>query len=246
MRTNKNINNYNSLEQISTKEIDIKHIFLIIRNRFWVIVVFSIIAIMGGYFYLSNFHTLLYNSSTRIILDAQPDYIRTLQVIIRDPAVLEGVIEELNLNKSPEGLAGQIKVDSIDGSQVIKINVVDTNPKMAANIANSTATVFKREIATILDFNGVTILSNAKVEPFPINDNKLRTLILGIIVGIVVGVGFIFLLESLDNTLKTDEEIQSILGIPVLGSVSKINKKNTLRKKIKLNKIKLKGETIDS
>ena len=77
---------------------------------------------------------------------------------------MEKVVQDLNLDRSPETLAGQITVQSIDASQVVSISVVDTDPKMAANIANTTAKVFKEEILNIVGFNNVQLLSDAKID----------------------------------------------------------------------------------
>ena len=63
-------------------------------------------------------------------------------------------------------------MQSIDASQVVSISVIDSDPTMAANIANTTAKVFKEEIPNIIGFNDVQLLSEAKVVPYPINDSR--------------------------------------------------------------------------
>ena len=55
----------------------------------------------------------------------------TLMVMIKDPIIMEKVNSELNLSRSPEGIANEITVAQIDDSQVIKISAIDTDPKVA-------------------------------------------------------------------------------------------------------------------
>ena len=101
---------------------------------------------------------------------------------------------------------------------------------MAASIANTTAKVFKEEIPNIIGFNDVQLLSDAKVVPYPINDNGNRMVMIGFVLGLVAGIGLVFLLESLDDSVKSEEDVEEFLGVPVLGKVSKMNKKELEKK----------------
>jgi len=39
------------------------------------------------------------------------------------------------------------------------------------------------------------------------------------LLGLMISVGLAFLLEFMDNTFKTKEQLQEILGIPVIGTI---------------------------
>ena len=49
---------------------------------------------------------------------------------MKDPTIMEKVAQDLNLKRSPEALAGQITVQSIDTSQVVSISVIDSDPNV--------------------------------------------------------------------------------------------------------------------
>lgn len=208
------------------KDINIKELIKVMRKRLWIIVIMTAVTTIAGIVYNANTATLLYQSSTRIIIGADSELMKTLQVIIRDSTVLEKVAEKLNLNRSPEGLASQIAVQSLDSSQVVSITVVDTDPKMAAAIANTTAEVFKVEIPRIINFNEVSILSKAKINANPINEDQNRTIISAFVFGLIAGIGLVFFLDSLDETVKSEKEVEEYLVLPVLGRISQMNKKN--------------------
>lgn len=228
----------------AAKDINLKEIFNVIKKRFWLIFIITVISTMAGVAYsYFNKPTLLYQSSTRIIIGADSEFMKTLQVIIRDSTVLEKVIEKMGMERSPEALAGQISVQSIEASQVVSINVVDTDPVLAAEIANTTARVFKEEVPNIVNFNDVRYLSEAKVNAYPINENNNRTIMLALIVGLVAGIGLAFLVDSFDDTVKSEHDIEELLGIPVLGRVSKMNKKNIKKKGQYQMELNLRGET---
>lgn len=237
-----------SVDRRIAKEINIKELIRVIKRRFWIILIITFLTTMAGWFYSNQNKTApLYEASTNIIIDASSEYRNTLQVIIKDTIVLESVINELGLDRSAKVLAGQIEVTNIEGSQVVEISVTDENPQTAADIANITAKVFKKEIPSIIEFEDIRILSEAKANPIPISqDNQNKLLGVAFISGIIVGLGLIFLLDSLDDSIKSEQDVESILGIQVLGSISKMNKKNVRRKKNMQIVLKIRGDSIDS
>lgn len=238
------LNGMNNMNKGKVKDINLKELFFVIKKRFWVVMVITILTTLLGAYYSYTNNTPLYQASSRIIITAVPEYRNTLQVIIKDSTVLEKVVKALGLKQSPESLAGQITVTSIENTQVVSIGVTDTDPNQAAKIANTTARVFKEEIPNIVDFKDVRLLSDAKMNPWPINQSQNRTIIIAMIIGLVIGIGLVFLLDSLDDTLRTNREVEDILGLPVLGRVSKVNKKNLKKKYVRKVELELRGETI--
>ncbi|MED1205189.1 YveK family protein [Heyndrickxia acidicola] len=229
----KNVDLRDQTYHLKTKEINLKELYAVLKRRMWVVFAMAVIGALAGGFYSYTTHIPLYQTSSRIIISADPDYRTTLQVIIKDPTVLEKVVEQLGLQTTPEALANKIDVESIDSSQVVSIVVTDNNPNRAAQIANTTATIFKNEIPNIVGFNKVALLSPAKVNPSPINQNQYRIILIALAAGIFLGVGLVFLLESLDETVKAETEIELVLGLPILGEISRMSKKNIKKKIIK-------------
>lgn len=228
------------------KEINLKNLFAVIRRRLWIIVVLTIIITSAGAAYSIFLKTPLYTSSARIIIQANTETMNTLKVMINEPAVLEKVAAELNINRSANTLSGQISAESVQGSQVVRITVVDTDPVVAAKIANTTAAVYKQEVASILNFNNISILPEAAATKYsvPININHTKAIMISFFAGLVLSIGFIFLLDSLDDTIKSERAIEKLLDIPILGSISKMNKKNITDKYSKKRPVSLRGERI--
>jgi len=128
---------------------------------------------------------------------------------------------------------------------VVKISVTDTNPVRAADIANTTATVFKGQIPKVIKYKNVSVLSEAQINSEPINkDNQNKIIIGAFAVGLILGLGLIFLIDSLDDSIKSTRDIETVLGVQVLGSISKMNKRNVTKKRAKSEKLELRGETV--
>lgn len=230
---------------IKGKEINLKDYYLTIKKRIWIIVVVTIISTLAGYFYSNYNNVPLYQTSTRIIIGSESGDMGTLMVMIKDPIIMEKVKEELKLTQSAAAISEGISVEVIDDSRVVKISVIDQNPKSAAEIANATAEIFKREIVNILDFRGVQLLSAAKENPVPINETQNRTIIIAFVFGLIVGVGLVFLMDSLDGTIYHDRDVEDILGVPILGVISNMNRKKAVNKNRKAAVLESRGETIE-
>ncbi|MBD8069410.1 YveK family protein [Bacillus sp. PS06] len=222
--------------------ISLKELFQTLRKRLWMIIILTAVttAVSGIASYLLI--TPIYQSSTQILVNQKSsdqaffnqndirtnlDLINTYNVIIKSPAILELVKEELNLERSYSDLNNQITVGAEGNSQVVKITVEDEDPAMAAEIANTTASVFQREILDIMnvDVVSVTILAPAVngENPSPVKPQPVLNMAIALVVGLMIGVGLAFLLEYLDNTIKTEQDIEKLLGLPVLGSIASID-----------------------
>ncbi|GAB1805391.1 YveK family protein [Priestia megaterium] len=221
--------------------ISLRELFAVLRKRLWLIVLITIIAatVSGviSFFVL----TPVYESKTQILVNqAKNDQqlyntqtvqtnvqlINTYNDIITSPAILDKVVKELKLDASAQSLSGQIQVTSAQDSQVAQIVVQDTSAKRAAQIANTTASVFQKQVPKLMNVDNVKVLSKATVgesaSPSPIKPQPLLNIAIAVVVGLMVGIGLSFLLEYLDNTLKTEQDIENILELPVIGVVTNI------------------------
>lgn len=210
------------------KEINLKNLFSVIWKKVWILLLFTTLTTVGGALYSIYMKTPLYASSARVIVQANAETMNTLKAMVNEPVILEKVAAELNMKRSAGALSGQISTESVQGSQIMRINVVDVDPVLAHKIANTTAAVYKQEVANILNFNNVNILPEDPVQKYsmPININHFKTILIAFTLGMVLSIGFIFLLDSLDERIKFERRIEQLLDIPVLGGISKMNKKN--------------------
>ncbi|MFZ0770751.1 MAG: GumC family protein [Candidatus Sulfotelmatobacter sp.] len=67
--------------------------------------------------------------------------------------------------------------------------------------------------------NNFRIVDSARVPTAPIEPNIPRNLSFAFMLGLTSGVGLAFLLEGLDNTVRTTEQAQMISGLPPLGMI---------------------------
>lgn len=78
--------------------------------------------------------------------------------------------------------------------------------------------------AEILNRGGGTIISEAGTPEAPIRPRKAMNMGLALMVGLVLGVGAAFLAEAMDDRIKGPDEVERLLGVPVLGHIPIVDK----------------------
>lgn len=218
--------------------ISLKELLQTLRKRLLLILSITFVAVLVSGIVSFYFLTPIYQSSTQFLVnqakDDQPVYnpgeiqtnlqlINTYNVIIKSPAILDIVKNNLDLDMTTEQLNSKITVGSQTDSQVVAITVQDEDPKMAADIANTTVSVFQKEIKEIMNVDNVSILAKAEVNSSPVKPNPYLNIAIAMVVGLMAGVGLAFLLEYFDNTVKDEQDIERNLDLPILGVISIID-----------------------
>jgi capsular polysaccharide biosynthesis protein len=70
-----------------------------------------------------------------------------------------------------------------------------------------------------MGIDNVQIIDTARVSYTPVRPNLATNIAIAVVLGMMLGVGIIFLIEFLDNTIKTAEDVQKYLDLPVLGVI---------------------------
>lgn len=242
--------------------ISLKELLQTLKKRLALILAITLTAVIISGVVSFFFLTPIYQASTQILvnqksedqamynqaeLNANLQLINTYNVIIKSPAILDLVVEELDLDMTAGQLNSKITVSKQDDSQVVNISVQDENPQIAADIANTTANVFSKEIVEIMSVNNVSVLAKATVADgqSPIKPQPLLNVAIALVVGLMAGVGLAFLLEFLDNTVKTEQDIEKLLELPILGIISEIgdSKKAGM---MNMKQTRTRGETLGS
>lgn len=101
--------------------------------------------------------------------------------------------------------------------QVILNSVIDENPILARDITNTLPGVLSREIFDIMKVDSTSVLDETVLPTTPLAQNKVIKIAIATILGMMVSVGLVFLFEYLDRSIKTADEIESLLGFQFLA-----------------------------
>lgn len=123
---------------------------------------------------------------------------------------------------SVDELKSMVTITSQQNSQVFSINVKSKDPKLAADVANEVADVFKDKIGGFMKINNVSIIDSAKANKKPVSPNtKLFTLAGLVVLG---GLTFLYMLikELSDTTIKSPDEVSQLFGMTNLGVIGHV------------------------
>lgn len=216
------------------ESLNLKEYLNIFKKRGWIIILTTIIFVAAtgvlNFFvikpvyqaqltFMVNFNQ---NQEAQISLEDMEygtNLVEKYKPIIKSRKVTNTIKENLKLKMTTGEIGNAIEISSISGP-VMSVTVNHTNPTLAARIANEVPQVFGSELKRIAKVNGIEVIDTAGVPVSPISPNKIRNMIIAALVGIMMSVCMILLLDYFDNKVKSVEDIEKYLELPVLGAVS--------------------------
>jgi capsular polysaccharide biosynthesis protein len=137
--------------------------------------------------------------------------------------VAQGVVEQLN---QPELSAGEVlanmSVEPDPGTMFINVSYKDSDPQRAQLIANTIAEMSSQKISDVmLGANPIVarIWQPATLPENPVSPNPVRNGIVALLLGGILGVGLAFLLEYVDDSWNSPEEVEEVTGVPTFGVI---------------------------
>ena len=212
---NENLNQY--------PDIDLKHIFALLLNKLWVILLVGLIGAACMFYYASYMLVPRYQSSAMFYvnnnninigstsfsissadLSASQSLTSTYSTILKTRNTLETVIEKSQLKYSYSQLASMISASSVNDTEIFKVTVTATDPVEACKIANGITEVLPDKISEIVTGSGARIVDYAVVNPNKVYPSITRYVGIGLLVGAGVACVLIILLDLLDDTITSD------------------------------------------
>ncbi|PTL05803.1 capsule biosynthesis protein CapA [Staphylococcus haemolyticus] len=147
--------------------------------------------------------------------------VNTYSEILKSPRILDEVAKKNN-KYSASDIKGMLTVTTQAESQILNVNVENGSKKDAEKVANDIANVFSDKMPDIMNVDNVSVLSSAKGTASKVSPNLLLNLAIGLILGLILSLIVIVLKEMFDKRIRTEEDIEKELNIPVLGSIQKL------------------------
>jgi capsular polysaccharide biosynthesis protein len=215
------------------EEIDLKEMLSYFWNKKILIIILMVVGLVGGILYSTNFQKPLYKSYTTILLTKEADkttidsttlalnknLVDTYREIIKSRNVLGKVKINLDLDYTVDELMKNVTVESVNDTEIIKIIVIDPDKKTSMKIANEIADVFKTEVVKLYSIQNIGIIDEAELAEKPYNISLLKTGAITTGAGLLLGLGIVFVIFYFDTSIKSAEEVERKLGLPVIGTI---------------------------
>jgi len=214
-------------------EIDIIGLFHHLKKWFVIILAAALVCGVAGFLYAETFIKPTYTAETRLYVlnrssttavqsgdfQLSDQLLKDYQVLITGKNVTGKVVEQLGLKMSPNALAGKISVTALEETRVLQIVVTDGNPDRAAQIANKVCQVAAQELQRITDADAVNQLYEAEVPKAPSGPNTRRYLVIWGLVGLLIAAGILSVIFILDDSIRSEEDVERYLGLSVFGVI---------------------------
>ena len=221
------------------EEINIKDYFVYLKHYIFAFIIMIALAVSGVLIYDLMIKKPMYQAGTTIVIaksddggegayqvslndiNASQKLATTYSEVAKSELVLNKVIENLGLSTTSKELGKNISIKPVEDTSIISVTAKSQNAAQSAMIANEISKVFSEEVMKIFKLDNVSQLSVAMTPTAPSNNTTTRDLILSIAVAILVVAGFAFLRFYLDDTVKHNDDVERLLGLPIAGTITR-------------------------
>ena len=220
--------------------IDLRELFLLVKKNILMILAVTIASAVVGFLISAFLLSPQYEASATLIVNSREDQtaqttitndqitsatklVDTYSVILTSDTVLDKAIADLELTLDYEELLDKVTVESVNGTQVMKISVQDEDPVLAQRIVANIVEQAPEIIIQTVKAGSVEVISQAKTAEDPVSPKKVMNTAIAGILGLVLALGFELLRNVMNNKFMTDDDISKKLGLTVLGVIPQID-----------------------
>ena len=215
------------------EEIDISEVLLYFKSKVALIIGITLLIVILGNLYAMFLRVPVYKSSSTIVIASNDTNSANMQVditvnqklvgtykeIVTSRSVVEQVIKDLDLKYSYEELSSNILVEAVQNTEVLKISVLDKKAELAPKITSMLSEVFKEEVMEIYNLKNVKVLDSASTPTGADNVNFVKDEIIYFGLGMIASFMLVFIMFYFDKNIRSVEQLESRLGLPILGTI---------------------------
>ena len=214
--------------------MQLKEYLKIIQKRWWLAIVVALAAAAVAYVYSATQPKIYETDVTLVGKPAKSDTgldnsvkssLQRFQSTVPTANMAALIDQRARLDLSPDQILGKLKVKATPDQFTLKITVDDTDGKRAALIANTAAAlVIEQNLAdqSIAPDDSKIFYDVTARAYVPDKPSQPRTLLntgAAAALGLLLGLILIFVVEFFDNTIRTEEDVEQLTGLNVLGVV---------------------------
>lgn len=216
-------------------EIDLWELFqILLKNWLWILLSTLGCAILGLLITMFLI-TPKYRAEATMIVNTRQDQtatvtndqitsaqklVDTYSIIIRSRRVIDPIMEKLNIEDEYEDFVETILVESVNDTQVMSIQVENKDPEIALQVVQEIVDRAPEAIISTVEAGSVNVVSEPYVNAEePVSPSKLKNIAITAFIGLFISSGTFLLIAFLDNTFKSEEDIQKQLGLVTIGII---------------------------
>lgn len=145
--------------------------------------------------------------------------LKTYAEVIQTKDLVGQSIEQDNLDLDPEDVLKNLTVTPRADTQILEISYINVDPVVSQKIVESVTDKFIEYSTELIPNGNVKIIESVRIPENAVSPNKKMNIAIAFLLGLMISVGLSFLIEFMDNTFKTKEQIENILDLPAIGVI---------------------------
>lgn len=224
----------NKTSYVNNEEsIDLRKLLIAVVRRAWAVILAALIgagaAFLGTTYFITpkyrasalfyvNGNTLSVGSVSLGDISLAKSLVDSYIVILKSRESLNAVIDYAGLNYTYGQLNGMISANAVNETEIFQVSVTSSDPQEAEKIANAVAYILPKRISGIIEGTEAKVVDYAVAPSAPFSPNYSRNTVLGFLAGAALAVAAIVVLELLDNTIRSGEDLITVTTLPVLAN----------------------------
>lgn len=155
--------------------------------------------------------------SNELFLNQQ--LVTTYAEIAKNREVSLAIIQKFGLNMTPEAMTKKIGIEPVQSTEFINITYRDQEPRLAAMVSNEIARAFMVRVKDLMGVQNLKIVERAEVPVHPSGIGKKLIVAISMVLGAMIGIFIALALELVYNNIRKPQDIEKIMGCPVIGSI---------------------------
>lgn len=150
------------------------------------------------------------------------------EILAKSRPVIDRVRENLHMEEiSYESFSELVNISTPSNSRILQITVTHPDPKTAMEIANAMADSVADRVAEIMVTDRPTIAEQAVVPVNPASPNLVKNALIGGLLFLVATAAIVIVRYLLDDTIKTEEDVERYLGLNTLAAFAKVSQEGS-------------------
>lgn len=141
--------------------------------------------------------------------------------LLKSDRVMSDAADDLGL---PNLNAYDITVSSESTTRVITLSVTGADARGAANVANALAKNVSQVAREVMNVQSVNVIDEAPVPQAPSGPNRPLYIAVAFMAGLFLAVAIVVVLDLVDTRVRTSEQVEELLGVPVIGRIPEMKK----------------------
>ena len=227
-------------EIVIDKFIDKIEIIYCIRKR-WKMILSLICIVMSCVFGVNKFASreLMYQSKTTIFIGKEEaknegksyqnsdvllykSLVKSYEYIYKTSDMIDSAVKD-KVDVSVGTIQKNLKISALEDTQILQITYNDTNPNNAEMVLELLNSKFIDKVNYLVPNSNVDVIEAPQKPMVAINSEERIPSIIGALFAVVISIGIALVVERWNDYILTEEELESLVGKPILSIVPKID-----------------------